>query len=38
VLYMHKSFIVRLVGRIGLEFVSYDVFLYSTEVRGRMMR
>ena len=24
---MHKSFIVRLVGRVDLEFVHYDVFL-----------
>ena len=31
-LYMHKSFIVRLVGGIGLEFVPCDVFLYGTEV------
>ena len=29
---MHKSFIVRLVGGTGLEFVPYDVFLYGTEV------
>ena len=31
-LYMHESFIVRLVGGISLEFVPYDVFLYGTDV------
>ena len=31
-LYMHESFIFRLVGRIGLEFVPCDVFLYGTGV------
>ena len=31
-LYMHESFIVRLVDGIGLKFVPYDVFLYGTEV------
>ena len=25
---MHESFIVRLVGRVDLEFVHYDVFLH----------